>query len=411
MAAGDRPADAALRWAACGAMALSGRAGGPPRLAPGRPALLVDDRLAAFARSTAARTGAVPELPSAALLGERAALLGLRRRGPFSCGGAFRAVPAADGWFGLSLARPEDRELIPALTAGRPDDPPWAAVTAWAAGLPAARCRAQARELGLPAAVFADPQVPDRAPVQRRDGGPRRAGRDRPLVVDLTSLWAGPLCAHLLGLAGCEVVKVEDRHRLDGTRRGPAEFFALMHGGHAAVAVDLSDPADRGRLHRLLHRADLVLESSRARALARRGIVADEFVAAGVGWLSITARGRADDSVGFGDDVAVSAGLAVPDGDDLLPVGDALADPLTGVTAAAAAAELLATDRAALLDVSMEHVARHAAAGPDAIAEVTRRADGWWVHTATGSAPVAPPRARTPRVPGPAPGADNGRYL
>ena len=40
-----------------------------------------------------------------------------------------------------------------------------------------------------------------------------------PLVVDLSALWAGPLCAHLLGLAGARVVKVESLGRPDGARR------------------------------------------------------------------------------------------------------------------------------------------------------------------------------------------------
>jgi hypothetical protein len=46
--------------------------------------------------------------------------------------------------------------------------------------------------------------------------------------------------------------------------------------------------------------------------------------------------------VGFGDDVAASAGLVVADGGDLLPVGDALADPLAGTAAAVAAMGALA---------------------------------------------------------------------
>lgn len=40
------------------------------------------------------------------------------------------------------------------------------------------------------------------------------------LVVDFSALWAGPLCAHLLGLAGARVVEVETPGRPDGGRRG-----------------------------------------------------------------------------------------------------------------------------------------------------------------------------------------------
>ena len=55
------------------------------------------------------------------LLTGRAALLGLSRRGPVSPGGASRLLAAADGWVALTLSRPDDLELVPAIigTAGQ----------------------------------------------------------------------------------------------------------------------------------------------------------------------------------------------------------------------------------------------------------------------------------------------------
>ena len=41
-----------------------------------------------------------------------------------------------------------------------------------------------------------------------------------PRIVDLSALWAGPLCAHLLQLAGASVVKLESTRRPDGARFG-----------------------------------------------------------------------------------------------------------------------------------------------------------------------------------------------
>src|SRR4029453_19173112 len=96
-----------------------------------------------------------------------------------------------------------------------------------------------------------------------------------PLVVDLSSLWAGPLCAHLLGLQGARVVKVESTGRPDGARRGPAAFFDLLHGGPRGVARDLRDPAGAACLRRLLAAADVVVEASRPRALRQLGIEAE----------------------------------------------------------------------------------------------------------------------------------------
>ncbi|WRZ90036.1 CoA transferase [Streptomyces sp. NBC_01007] len=51
-------------------------------------------------------------------------------------------------------------------------------------------------------------------------------------MVDLSALWAGPLCAHLLGLTGARITKVESAARPDGARRGSAEFYRLLHQGH-----------------------------------------------------------------------------------------------------------------------------------------------------------------------------------
>jgi len=108
-------------------MALTGPAPGPPALAPGAPASAIAGALAVFELLSLAR-GARDQpparsglgLPGPSLLGERAALAGLSRQAPRSVGGAFRALRAADGWLGLSLARPDDFGLLPALTAGAP---------------------------------------------------------------------------------------------------------------------------------------------------------------------------------------------------------------------------------------------------------------------------------------------------
>ncbi|GAB3072250.1 CoA transferase [Nocardioides zeae] len=391
-------------WAASGALHLTGRAGGRPVLGPGDPAGRVAADLAAVASYGAARApqdeDPTGDLPGVGLLGERAALLGLARRGPVSCGGAFRTVPTADGWLGLSLARDDDVALVPALVGedvAEGVDAAWRSVRRWTRTLPRAEAAERAELLGLPHAAWPPLPAEDRAPVETLAGGRRPRVTDRPLVVDLSALWAGPLCAHLLGLTGCTIVKVEDPRRPDGARRAPGGFFDLLHAGHESVGIRLDGDGPRHLLDLLL-RADLVIESSRPRALRQHGIVAEELVAAGVSWLSITARGRTSNAVGFGDDVGVAGGLAVEDDGDLLPVGDAVADPLTGVRAAAAAAALLAHDRAALLDVSMLHVVRACAtpAVPPHHA-VERAGDGWELVAAGARHAVAPPRGRRPR--------------
>ena len=123
-------------------------------------------------------------------------------------------------------------------------------------------------------------------------------------------MWAGPLCGQLLARAGATVVKVEARGRPDGTRAGPAAFFDWMNSGKLSYAVDFDEPTG---LPRLLEAADVVIESSRPAALARRGLgPADIAPRDGRVWLRITGHGtdgeRAD-WVAFGDDAAVSGGL------------------------------------------------------------------------------------------------------
>lgn len=406
--------DAVRDWAASGAMALTGRAAGPPLASPGDPAGLLIGWLGDLARSTHRRTGARPDLPGAELLGERAAIAGFRRNAPLSCGGAFRCVPTSDGWLGLSLPRDTDISLVPALVE-EPLEPgaaaAWEAAARWALATPTAEAAHRVQLLGLPGGPVAAVAAPGPAPSPPSStrGSRRSHVRERPLVVDLTSLWAGPLCAHLLGLAGADVVKVESRDRPDGARSGPQDFYDLLHHGHRAIAVDLRDAADLDRLRSLVAQADLVLEASRPRAMRQLGLVAEDVVDAGTSWLSITARGRDSDAVGFGDDVAAIGGLVATERGAPVPCGDALADPLTGVRAAALAGDLLLLEEARLVDVSMLDVVRQAAAAPGpAPHAVELRDDRWWVVTEHGAFPVRDPAARTPAGRAAAVGADDG---
>lgn len=365
-------------WAASGAMALTGRPDGPPLVAPGRPATAVRDALR--------RLG----LEITGLLGERAAYAGLTRNGPWSCGGAMRIVPTYDGHLALSLARQADLDLVPALVE-RDVDEPWTAVERWAVGVPTADAAARVELLGLPGGAVPTEPVTGSG-VSATVLGSRKVA-DAPLVVDLSSLWAGPLCAHLLGLTGARVVKVESSQRPDGARRGPLPFFDLLHAGHDQLSLDFRDPSHLDRLRELIAGADLVLEASRPRALRQLGIDAEEVVREGTSWLSITARGRGSDAIGFGDDVAACAGLVLRDGDDLITVGDAIADPLAGVAAAAAGREALRSTEARLIDVSMLHVAAESV-GPVPDHESAYVDETWWVEDDAGRHRVAPPEVR-----------------
>jgi crotonobetainyl-CoA:carnitine CoA-transferase CaiB-like acyl-CoA transferase len=234
------------------------------------------------------------------------------------------------------------------------------------------------------------------------------------LVVDFSALWAGPLCAALLGQAGARVVKVETPSRPDGARRGNPRFYRLLHAGHRSVVLDPDVPGERHALAALVAAADIVIEASRPRALTGFGLDAEASVAAGTTWISITAAGRSSPRIGFGDDVAAGAGLVVrgATGDPLF-CGDALADPLTGLTAAALALTAPADGSGVLWDIAMADVV--AATLPAEPAREPRAARpsaaGWVVDTGAREVPVALPRARTVVGTAPAAGANTAEVL
>ena len=375
-------------------MALTGRAGGP---ALGPPAGFVErvHRLDEKLQAELRRTGVALDLDALALLGERAALAGLQRQGDRSCGGATRLLQAGDGWLALSLARPSDVELLGAWLgdAAPPEEDPWPGVTAVVAGHSIRELVDGGAVLGLPVAELPTAQRlarPDNdLPVVAEPHGaaPPADGADL-LVVDLSSLWAGPLCAQILGLAGARIVKVESTGRPDGARFGPPAFFDLLHAGHESVALDFTTPEGRQDLCGLLGAADVVIEASRPRALPQLGIDPETLLRNGRPriWLSITGYGRTGDAaqrVAFGDDGAAAGGLVVWDEQGPCFCADAVADPLTGLVAATAVLSSTAAGGRWLLDVSLQGVAAHFAA--DAVASPDPE---------PCAVPVAPPRAR-----------------
>jgi len=424
-----RPEHPALAWARSGAMALTGRADEPPRLAPAplaacAAAALDALRTLAPASGLAAAGADGPELDGAALLGERAAYLGLARRGSVSPGGSCRLLRAADGWIAASLPREDDRALIPAWLADGEDaaSDPWTAVASRVAERQTADVVARARLLGL--AVAEAGAAAGEAPPWFRAaarGAPRIAPRESaPLVLDLSALWAGPLCARLLALAGARVVKVESVGRPDGARSGPPAFYEALNAGKPSVALDLRTPEGLACLRRLLARADAVIESARPRALAQLGIDAEALVGErpGLVWVSITGYGRREPEgnwVAFGDDAAAATGLAAATGDPDAPLfcGDAIADPLTGLHAALAALAHLRAGEGALLELALHDVTAHCLALGDARegARVDARDGGFEIVAGRERAAARPPRAVLPAGAARPLGADTAAVL
>ncbi|HVY10458.1 MAG TPA: CoA transferase [Mycobacteriales bacterium] len=380
-------------WARSGAMALTGRSDGPPQLVAGAPATTVRRNLEALSATAAAVGLDPPPLPDERLLGERAAVMGLRRQGRVSAGGATRLLDAADGTVALTLSRQADLEVLPALLERNTvSADPWHDVAAWAAVQDARDIEERAALLGLAIGAV-------HHSVEAAVGGlstplgrpPRAASANAPLVVDLSALWAGPLCAHLLGLVGAQVLAVESTQRPDPTRDVAPGFHALLRGNAEHCSLDFTSREDVARLRDLLVGADIVIEAARPRALAQLGIDAHEVAAEGHGtWVSITAYGRAQNRIGYGDDVAAAAGLL---GEGPVFAGDAVADPMTGTHAALAALSHWAAGHSGVVELSMYDVV-HAARTPLPESHVVRRGDDWYVDDGSELHLVRRPVAR-----------------
>jgi hypothetical protein len=293
-------------------------------------------------------------------LHERARLLGIAPEGRVSAGGTCRLLAGADGRFvALNLARRADTELLAAWMGHEWHGAPWDAVAAHLARVDADAAVERAQLLGIPAAAAVAPRAA--TPAQVTPGG-WRGPRGTPVVLDCSALWAGPLCAHLLGERGAVVRKVELAGRPDGARRGHPEFWRRLNAGKEELMVE------RHELPALLDTADVVVTAARPRAIAHLGLDLPRRVREdGMIWISITGYGFAGawrDRVAFGDDAAVAGGLAVAAGGEDSPVfvGDAPADPLAGMHAAATAAPLLERGVGAFVDVSMRDAIGHALA-------------------------------------------------
>lgn len=401
-----------LAWAESGAMALTGWPDDAPRW-PAGDVIGALGAVAAWLTRLAGSIGADPgPLEIGSLLTGRSAARGGSRGGPVSVGGRSRILRAADGWLAVTLARPDDLELLPAWAAvtARPSARPggveeretdsWEPVARLVGHYPASELMEAAQLLGLPAAEVA---TSDRAdlPWSIRRGGDRVAPGPRPLrVVDLSAMWAGPLCAHLLGRCGAEVVKVEDVGRPDAARTGDPWLYGQLHAGHAEVTLDFGSGAGRAMLGELVDEADVVIEASRPRALGQLGLTPEWFLDGRRGrtWVSITARGRSGTRanwVGFGDDAAAGGGL-VAWGDPRGPVfcGDAIADPVAGLSAATGALASIASGGGHLVECSMVAAAAFVNRFGACLGEhpVEQRAGQWFVAHGDRMGRVEPPR-------------------
>ncbi|MFN8624757.1 MAG: CoA transferase [Candidatus Binatia bacterium] len=171
-------------------------------------------------------------------------------------------------------------------------------------------------------------------------------------IVDMTSWWAGPSAAHLLATLGADVIHVESIQHPDGMRFAGwitdrerwweySQVFLAANANKRGVTLNLSDPAGRALLKRLIDWGDAVVENFSPRVLEHFEL----------GWQTVHARnpraimvrmpafgltGPWRDRVGFAQTMEQMTGLAWvngwPDEAPLVPRGPC--DPLAGMHAA-----------------------------------------------------------------------------
>jgi len=357
-----------------------------------------------------APTSGFETLDAPALLGERAAIDGLARRGAISVGGSARLLAVGQSHLALNLPRDEDWQLIPALL--ETDRPALVSKRDWSllAELVATRSpmdlieRGRLMGLAIASAACASTHTGsmfERLHATETQTRPRPARRVR--LLDLSSLWAGPLVTSLLAIAGIEVLKIEGPTRPDGARNGSSPFFDLMNGNKRGCALDLREARDRTLFEELLDSTDIVVESARPRALAQLGLNASDWVEDRPGriWASITGHGRAREWIAFGDDAATAAGLAWSP--ETSPssrprfCADAVADPLGGLHAAVVILAHLTQGRGGLLDLSLVDMAAYAASAENEglVLPVEWTSEGGSVLERGQRVPIKAARART----------------
>ena len=194
--AADHPA---IAWKRCGLLDLSGHQHGPARMFPSSICSTVDGALLAL-KALSPQPDRLPANGSL-LLGERARLMALQRNGLASPGGHCRLINARDGRFALSLARDDDWGLLEAWLEEPASS--WDDIERIVALRDAQGLVDRGAELGLAIALDSLPE--NRPWFEETKFESVQADRAAPLVVDLSSLWAGPLAGNLLNLMGAHV--------------------------------------------------------------------------------------------------------------------------------------------------------------------------------------------------------------
>ncbi|WP_067171874.1 CaiB/BaiF CoA transferase family protein [Microtetraspora niveoalba] len=182
-------------------------------------------------------------------------------------------------------------------------------------------------------------------------------------VLDLATLFAGPMAAMLLGDYGADVIKVEHPAKPDPSRgHGPEGLWWKMLGRNKRViTLDLSTPDGQDLLVELARDADVVIENFRPGTLERWNLGYERLSAANPGLVlaRVTGFGQFGPYArrpGFGTLAEAMSGFAAmtgePDGPPTLPPFG-LADGICALATAFAVMTALKSGRGQVVDLSI----------------------------------------------------------
>lgn len=289
---------------------------------------------------------------------DRSDSIALAPPGARSANGSARMARAHDGWVAVNLPRADDVALLPALIERDVSGDAWAALEDRAREMDCAELVARAEVLGLAFAAIGETAAPS-TPCAVEPFGVAPRGRLR--VVDFSALWAGPLCGSVFASMGADVLKLESAERPDPTALSAPKLDQRLNGAKRKVTLRLSSRDEHATLLEEIARADVLITSARERAVSELGITRD-LLREGAVWIAVTGHGFDSARVAFGDDAAASGGLVRWENDAPQFMGDALADPLTGLAAANAALALLEEERGGFVDAALAQTAAYVAA-------------------------------------------------
>ncbi|MFF8957095.1 CaiB/BaiF CoA transferase family protein [Streptomyces sp. NPDC014894] len=190
-------------------------------------------------------------------------------------------------------------------------------------------------------------------------------------VLDLATLFAGPLAATMLGDFGAEVIKVEHPRRPDPSRgHGPAKngvglWWKLLGRNKRTITLDLSSPGGRDTLLRLAATSDVIIENFRPGTLEKWGLGWEELsaVAPRLVLTRVTGFGQFgpySHRPGFGTLAEAMSGFAAmtgePDAPPTLPpfgLADSIAALATSYAVLTALTARTATGRGQVVDLAI----------------------------------------------------------